>query len=111
MIERKAREIVEEFKRTNDFKVLKQAKDSIERNSQLKRRVEQFSHAHAEVCRKPGGRSKVQTEELEREFDEMMQVSEIAVYFKAGQKFDTAVLELHELIDELLDQALEESNR
>lgn len=107
MFEKKAREIVEELKNTNEFNVLKKAKDNLDRNSQLKRRVDQFSHDHAEMCGRPDGVGKLQKEELERKFDEMMRVPEIAAYVKAGQKFDDAVTHLHQFIDELIDQALE----
>lgn len=110
MFEKKLREIVEELKNTNEFYVLKKAKDNLDRNSQLKRRVDQFSHDHAEICRRPDGGGKLQKEELERKFDEMMRVPEIAAYVKAGQKFDDVVTHLHQLIDELIDQALEGRN-
>lgn len=110
MFEKKVREVVEELKNTKEFNVLKKAKNNLDRNSQLKRRVEQFSHDHAEICRRPDGGGKLQQEELERKFDEMMRVPEIATYVKAGQKFDDMVTHLHQLIDELIDQALEESS-
>ncbi|SDF02541.1 YlbF family regulator [Sporolituus thermophilus] len=111
MLENKAKEIVEELKKTNEFKALKQAKDTLERNSQLKRRVEQFSLDHAKAYQRTDGGGKFPIEELERRFNELMQVPEIAAYFKAGQKFDNVVMKLHELIDELLEQALAGSNR
>lgn len=109
MIEKKAREIVEELKITNEFRVLKQAKDNLERNSKLKKRVDQFFQDNAEVYERSDYAGKAQKEEFKRKFDEMMRIPEIAAYFNAGQKFDYAVIQLHQLIDRLIEQTLEES--
>lgn len=109
MIEKKAREIIEELKITNEFRVLKKAKDNLERNSQLKKLVDQFFQNNAEAYKRSDARGKAQKEEFKRKFDEMMQIPEIAGYFNAGRKFDYAVMQLHQLIDRLIEQALEES--
>ncbi|SMC31858.1 YlbF family regulator [Sporomusa malonica] len=111
MIKKKAREIVEVLKNTNEFRVLQKVKANLERNSQLNRRVEQFMQDNAAACKRPAAGGKFRKEELEKNFDEMMKIPEIAAYFMAGQKFDYSVMHLHQLIDGLIEQALEEKNR
>jgi cell fate (sporulation/competence/biofilm development) regulator YlbF (YheA/YmcA/DUF963 family) len=110
MMEKKSKEIVEALTKTNEFKALKQAMIDLDKNKQSKMSIEQFSKDHTEVCSQPDGGEKHQKENLERRFDKMMQVPEIAAYIRAGQKFDVVLTELHHRIDMLVDEALEERN-
>lgn len=110
MIEKMAKEVVVWLRSTSEFKLLQQAIKRLEKNRQSKQCVEQFSLDHAKAMEQPDGAGKHLKDILEKRFEKMMQVPEIAAYIKAGQQFDCVVTELHHHIDKLIDEALDERN-
>lgn len=108
MLEDKVREIVDALKKSREFRILQQAHENLEKNSQYKRRVEKFMQDNAMLCRQSGGVGQSFQEDLERNYLEMMQVPELAAYFKAVEQFNHKVEQLQQHMYDLIEQALEE---
>lgn len=103
MLQNKVREIVTNLTASEEFQKLKEARRRIEKNSLLKNKMDQYFHANAEAYGNPAGHSE---NSMRKRFEEITSVPEIAAYFEAGHKFDKMVVELHHLLDDLVEEEL-----
>jgi cell fate (sporulation/competence/biofilm development) regulator YlbF (YheA/YmcA/DUF963 family) len=109
-IEYKVQQFVEEIIGTKEFAALKQAQNVLKGNTQLQNQVVQFFKDHGEMheCKRQGKEFSLRSEQLSHRFSKLMQSQESAVYFKKSEKFNDFMLEIHGLIDEMVDRALNE---
>lgn len=109
MIEKKIQDVVEELKNTPEFHALKQARSKLEKDTELKKRVEQFLEDNTRFLGQPGGGSDSRYNELGKRFAELSKTPVAAAFFEAGRSFETKVTQLYRLMNDLIENALEEN--
>jgi hypothetical protein len=106
MLTQKVREVVEELKNSKEYKKWKQAMANLEGDRQLKLEVERFLAESAELCQQSGGGTGARRREMDETFNTLIQIPAAAAYFKAGQEFDLQVMQMYQMLDDLIAQAL-----
>lgn len=106
MIEKRIKDIVEELKSTPEFLAFKQAQSKLAKDSELKKRVEQFLEDNARLLGQPGGRSTARYNEMNERFAELSKIPEAAAYFEAGRDFEAMAARLYQFMDDLIGKAL-----
>lgn len=106
----KVQRFVEEIMGTKEFTALKQAQNVLKKNTQLQSQVVQFFKDNTEMYehKRQGKEVSLYSEELSHRFLKLMQSQESAVYLKTSDKFNDLMLEIHGLIDEMINRALNE---
>ncbi len=104
----KAREFAEEVKKTREFIELRQARAKIDKDREMKARVDGFIKKQAEVFAKGGWsrETEARVAELNREFDSLLKVPDVDRFVKAGKRFNDMMLQVNKSVAAMIESGL-----
>ena len=103
----KAAELGKSIISTKEFAELRQAKQSIDRNRELKRELDQLFEKQREVYSKVSSRDRESgASEVNKRFSALSKHPEVNVYLKASEQFNELLARTYKTIGDYIDSGL-----
>ena len=107
-VNEKARELAGEIMSTREFSEVKQAKGVIDKNRELRAKIEDFKKKEADLY---GGRlssseAQQKAAELTKLFESLSKIPEISRFLKAEKDFNTMLQRTYKTLGDTLESAL-----
>lgn len=105
----KAREFAASVKGTREFAELKKAKGQINKNKELKSKVDEFMQQQAEVfsSKRPVKELEAMVADINKKFQNLSKEPEFKKFIDAGKEFNNLMANAYKIINESIEKELQ----
>lgn len=104
-----ANELAKEIKQSEEYVTYRIAKDSINLNYELKRKIDEFENARYEaqiVALQTGKDDEIKMKHVQELYGELIQNEEASKYFDAEIKFNVLIADVNKIIGNIVQELL-----